>query len=99
MKKYLHLTLLTLIFASFANAQGPELFGHPILVVPCGRIEAYRNSAWYEPYGLNGFNEFIEEGSANGDTFAYDFSNQSAGAYLIKVETAKGAETMRVMVR
>ena len=121
-----------------------ENFGYPILVVPCGCIDAYRNSSWYEPYGLNGFNEFIEdctavsetgsivtavypnptngmikiesenmkninifnmlgervfEGSAYGDTFEYDFSHQSAGVYLIKVETMKGIETMRVTVR
>ena len=121
-----------------------ELFGYPILVVPCGCVEAYRNSSWYEPYGLNGFNEFIEdcsavseigsivtavypnptngmikveaeniqnisifnilgekifEGSANSAAFEYDFSNQSAGVYLIKVETSKGVETMRVTVR
>ena len=121
-----------------------ENFGYPILVVPCGCIEAYRNSSWYEPYGLNGFNEFIEdctavsetnavgtavypnptngmikveaenmknisifnmlgekvfESSANGDTFEYDFSRQGAGVYFIKVETAKGIETMKVTVK
>jgi hypothetical protein len=121
-----------------------ENFGYPILVVPCGCVEAYQNSSWYEPYGLNGFNEFIEDCSAvseanaveaavypnptngkvriegegiqsisifnilgekvfevstDGDTFEHDFSNQRAGMYLIRVETAKGTETMRVMVR
>ena len=121
-----------------------ENFGYPILVVPCGCVEAYRNSSWYEPYGLNGFNEFIEdctavsetdavgtavypnptegmtkieaenmkiisifnilgervfESSANGDTFEYDFSRQGAGVYFIKVETAKGIETMKVTVK
>ena len=121
-----------------------ELFGYPVLVVPCGCIEAYQNSSWYEPYGLNGFNEFVEdctvvseasgivtavypnptEGmikieaenmknicifnllgekvfdcSANGDVFEYDFSHQTAGMYFIKVETAKGIETMKVTVK
>ena len=120
-----------------------EYFGYPILVVPCGCVEAYQNSSWYEPSGLNGFNEFIEdctaiaeangivtavypnptermikieaenmksisifnllgeivfENSANGDTFEYDFSHQTAGMYFIKVETAKGVETKRVTV-
>ena len=119
-------------------------FGIQTLTVPCGCIEAYRNSSWYDPYGLVGFYEFIEdcsaiaevepivtsvypnptygkvkieaediqkvtifntlgqkvfEGSADGDTFEYDFSNQSAGLYLIKVETAKGVETKRVTVK
>ena len=119
-------------------------FGIPVLTVPCGCIEVYQNSAWYDPYGMVGFYEFIEdctaiaevepvvtavypnptfgkvkieaesiqnisifnvlgekvfEGSADGDTFVYDFSSQSAGLYLIKVETVKGVETTRVTVR
>ena len=121
-----------------------ENFGYPILVVPCGCVEAYQNSSWYEPYGLNGFNEFIEdctaiaevngivtavypnptkgmikieaenmknisifnilgekvfESSADGDTFEYDFSHQGVGMYFIKVETAKGFETIKITVR
>ena len=119
-------------------------FGVQTLTVPCGCIEIYQNSAWYDPIGMVGFYEFIEdcsaiaevepivtavypnptygkvkiegediqsvtifnilgekvfEGSANGDAFEYDFSNQSAGLYLIKVETAKGIESTRVTVR
>ena len=121
-----------------------ENFGYPILTVPCGCIDAYRSSSWYEPYGLNGFNEFIEdcsvisetgsivtavypnptegmikieaenmknisifnilgekvfESSADGDTFEYDFSYQGVGMYFIKVETAKGFETIKITVR
>ena len=119
-------------------------FGIQTLTVPCGCIEAYQNSQWYDPIGLNGFYEFIEdctevsetsgivtavypnptngmikieaesmknisifnmlgekvfECSANGDTFEYDFSHQSAGVYLIRVETVKGIETIRVTVK
>jgi len=119
-------------------------FGIPVLTVPCGCIEAYQNSSWYDPYGMVGFYEFIEdctavseneaivsavypnptygkvrieaesiknvsifnvlgekvfEGYADGDAFEYDFSNQNAGIYLIKVETVKGVETTRVMVK
>ena len=119
-------------------------FGIQTLTVPCGCVEAYQNSQWYDPIGLNGFYEFIEdctevsetssivtavypnptegmtkieaenmkyisifnmlgekvfECSANGDTFEYDFSRQSTGVYFIKVETAKGIETMRVTVK
>jgi hypothetical protein len=36
-------------------------FGIQTLTVPCGCIEAYRNSSWYDPYGLVGFYEFIED--------------------------------------
>ena len=120
-----------------------ENFGTPILTVPCGCVEVYQNSNWYEPFGMNGFNEFIEdctavsetdavvtavypnptygkvrieaesiqsicifnllgekvfESSANGDTFEYDFSQQKAGTYFIKVETAQGVESKRVTV-
>ena len=118
-------------------------FGYPVLTVPCGCALAYENSAWYDPYGMVGFYEFIEDCTAitevtpdmpavypnpthgmitieakdlknvsifdvqgqivfdafaSGDEFKYDFSQQKAGVYLIKVETAKGTETMRVMV-
>jgi hypothetical protein len=119
-------------------------FGTQTLTVPCGCIVAYQNSQWYDPIGLNGFYEFIEdcsvisetgsivtavypnptegmikieaenmknisifnllgekvfEGSAYGDTFEYDFSYQGVGMYFIKVETAKGIETIRVTVK
>ncbi len=119
-------------------------FGIQTLTVPCGCVEAYQYSQWYDPIGLNGFYEFIEdcslvsviepkvsavypnptdgmikveaenmrsisifnmlgervfEGSANGDTFEYDFSDQKAGMYFIKVKTTKGIETLKVTVR
>ena len=119
-------------------------FGVQTLTVPCGCGEVYQNSALYDPYGMVGFYEFIEdcsaiaevepvvtavypnptyglvkieaeniqsvsifntlgqkvfESSADGDVFEYDFSHQSAGVYLIKVETAKGIETRRVTVK
>ena len=119
-------------------------FGVQTLTVPCGCIDIYQNSAWYDPIGMVGFYEFIEdcsaiaevepvvtavypnptygkvkieaeniqkvtvfnilgekvfEGSADGDAFEYDFGKQSAGVYLIKVETAHGFETRRVTVK
>ena len=119
-------------------------FGVQTLTVPCECGNAYQNSQWYDPYGMVGFYEFIEdcsaisevepvvsavypnptyglvkieaesiknvsifnvlgekvfEGSAEGDVFVYDFSQQKAGVYLIKVETAKGIGTTRVTVR
>ena len=119
-------------------------FGTPVLTVPCECSDAYLNSQWYDPYGMVGFYEFVEdctaisevepvvtavypnptygkvkieaeniqnitifnilgekvfENSADGDVFEYEFSNQSTGMYLIKVETAKGVETTRVTVK
>ena len=37
-----------------------EQFGTQVLTVPYGCAEAYQNSNWYDPIGLNGFYEFIE---------------------------------------
>ena len=38
-----------------------QYFGTPILTVPCGCDEAYQNSAWYDPVGMNGFYVFDED--------------------------------------
>ncbi len=47
---------------------------------------------------FNTLGEIIFETSANGDVFEYDFSNNEAGLYFIKVETTNGVETKRVTV-
>ena len=118
-------------------------FGIQTLTVPCGCAEAYQSSAWYDPYGMVGFYEFIEdctevseltagvsavypnptnglvkieaeniqnvsifntfgqkvfESVVGGNVFEYDFSDQATGMYMIKVETAKGTDTKRVML-
>ena len=36
-------------------------FGYPILTVPCGCSDAYLNSQWYDPIGMVGFYEFVED--------------------------------------
>ena len=41
-----------------------QQFGYPILTVPCGCSEAYQNSQWYDPYGMVGFYEFVEDCTA-----------------------------------
>ena len=69
-----------------------ELFGYPILTVPCGCIEAYRNSSWYEPYGLNGFNEFIEDCSVvseTGSIVTAVYPNPTEGIIKIEAENMK----------
>jgi len=118
-------------------------FGVQTLTVPCNCSDAYQNSQWYDPIGMVGFYEFVEdctaiseaesivtavypnptygkvkieaediqnfsifnilgekvyESTANGDVFEYNFSQQKAGSYFIKVETAKGVETKQVTV-
>ena len=119
-------------------------FGAPSLIVPCGCEAAYQNSDWYDPTGMYGFWEFIEdcdaveeigsaapevypnptdgkirieaegirrvsifnvlgsnifEGAIEGDAFEYDFRQHGVGVYLIKVVTAKGVVTKRVVVK
>ena len=66
-----------------------ENFGYPILVVPCGCIDAYRNSSWYEPYGLNGFNEFVEDCTAvseAGTVGTAVYPNPTQGKVTIEAE-------------
>ena len=66
-----------------------ENFGYPILVVPCECVEAYQNSNWYEPYGLNGFNEFIEDCTAVSETDAIVtavYPNPTYGKVRIEAE-------------
>ena len=99
MKKTIYLILFLLVFAGFAKAQGPQstanwfgYFGYPILVVPCGCVEAYQNSSWYEPSGLNGFNEFIEDctaiAEASGIVTAV-YPNPTEGMIKIEAENMK----------
>ena len=40
----------------------------------------------------------VFESPASGDAFEYDFGHQASGTYLIKIETVKGVETIRVTV-
>ena len=56
-----------------SNAETPPVLGNEwggmvfdgfwvsSLVVPCGCSMAYQNSDWYDPYGMYGFYEFIED--------------------------------------
>ncbi len=48
---------------------------------------------------FNLLGEKVFECSAYGDAFEYDFSHQSAGIYFIQVETTKGIETTRVIIK
>ena len=47
---------------------------------------------------FNILGEKIFETPISGDVFEYDFHNQEAGFYFIKVKTAKGVETQKVIV-
>jgi hypothetical protein len=77
-----------------------ELFGYPILTVPCGCIEAYRNSSWYEPYGLNGFNEFIEDCTAvseTGSIVTAVYPNPTDGMIKIEAKNMKNISIFNLL--
>ena len=64
-------------------------FGIQTLTVPCGCVEAYQNSAWYDPYGMVGFYEFIEDCTAItevGDVTARVYPNPTQGMVTIEAE-------------
>ncbi|MBQ3845577.1 MAG: leucine-rich repeat domain-containing protein [Bacteroidales bacterium] len=64
-----------------------EQFGCQVLTVPCDCVAAYQNSAWYDPIGLNGFYEFVEDCSAVSETsgiVSAVYPNPTNG--LIKIE-------------
>ena len=70
-----------------------QQFGYPILTVPFGCAEAYQNSAWYDPIGLNGFYEFIEaEPSAVSEVdnvISAVYPNPTKGVVTIEAENIK----------
>jgi len=77
-----------------------ENFGYPILVVPCGCVEAYQNSSWYEPYGLNGFSEFVEDctsvSEANGVGTAV-YPNPTYGKVRIEAESIQSISIFNLL--
>ena len=70
-----------------------QYFGYPILTVPYGCAEAYQNSAWYDPMGLNGFYEFIEAEptavSEVGNVVSAVYPNPTHGTTKIEAEDIK----------
>ena len=70
-----------------------EEFGCPTLTVPYGSVEAYQNSNWYDPIGLNGFYEFIEaeptEVSEVENVILSVYPNPTKGAVKIETEYIK----------
>ena len=70
-----------------------QYFGYPVLTVPYGCASAYQNSNWYDPYGLNGFYEFIEAeptavAEVEDDAFAV-YPNPTNGITKIEAENIK----------
>ena len=66
-----------------------ESFGTPTLTVPCSCAEAYQNSPWYDPIGLNGFTTFVEDCDAvaeTGNALPTLFPNPTNGIVSIEAE-------------
>ena len=67
-------------------------FGVQMLTVPCECSDAYRNSQWYDPYGMDGFYDFVEDCSAisEGETVVTAiYPNPTNGITRIKAEDIK----------
>ena len=70
-----------------------EQFGTQVLTVPYGCAEAYQNSNWYDPIGLNGFYQFIEAepttvAEAENNVYAV-YPNPTNGITRIEAENIK----------
>lgn len=70
-----------------------EEFGTQTLTVPFGCAEAYQNSNWYDPLGLNGFYEFIEDEpqavSETENIISAVYPNPTKGVVKIEAENIK----------
>ena len=88
---------------TLANDLGGMVFaeyGIPVLTVPCGCVEAYQNSSWYEPYGLNGFNQFIEDCTEVSEVNAIDmtvYPNPTYGKVTIEAEGIQGIRIFNML--
>lgn len=75
-------------------------FGDPSLTVPCGCEEAYQNSSWYDPYGMSGFWEFIEDCTevAEADaTVTAVYPNPTEGVVRIEAEGLVGIRVFNIL--
>ena len=75
-------------------------FGIQTLTVPCGCIEAYRNSSWYDPYGLVGFYEFIEDCTEVSETSGIVtavYPNPTEGMTKIEAENMKNISIFNIL--
>ena len=75
-------------------------FGIQTLTVPCGCIEAYQNSQWYDPIGLNGFYEFIEDCTVVSETDAVNtavYPNPTYGKVRIEAESIQSISIFNML--
>lgn len=75
-------------------------FGTQTLTVPCGCVEAYQNSSWYDPYGLVGFYEFIEDCTEVSETCGIVtavYPNPTEGMTKIEAENMKNISIFNML--
>ena len=75
-------------------------FGIQTLTVPCGCVEAYQNSQWYDPIGLNGFYEFIEDCTEVSETSSIVtavYPNPTEGMTKIEAENMKNISIFNML--
>lgn len=75
-------------------------FGIQTLTVPCGCVEAYQNSQWYDPIGLNGFYEFIEDCTEVSETCGIVtavYPNPTEGMTKIEAENMKSISIFNML--
>ena len=75
-------------------------FGISVLTVPCGCVDTYQNSAWYDPYGMYGFYEFIEDCTAIAEVDSVVTSvypNPTHGPVKIEAENIKNVSIFNVL--
>ena len=84
------------IYTAVAEVENTMAAVYPNPTIGVTRIEAenLKNISIFDIRGAK-----VYEVSASGNAFEYDFGPQAAGLYFIKVETAKGSETLKVTVR
>ena len=75
-------------------------FGIQTLTVPCGCVEAYQNSQWYDPIGLNGFYEFIEDCTEVSETCGIVtavYPNPTDGMIKVEAENMKNISIFNML--
>lgn len=82
------------------NGVAFEYFGYPVLTVPYGCAAAYQNSAWFDPYGINGFYEFIEASptavTAVENVVSVVYPNPTKGMVRIEAENIKSISIFKI---
>lgn len=75
-------------------------FGIQTLTVPCGCVDAYQNSGWYDPSGMVGFSEFVEDCTAVSESnavVASVYPNPTNGKVSIEAESIQSISVFNIL--